>query len=185
MMSKFTHPIVLCGFMASGKTATAKAMGAIIHSDYVDLDVEIERREGASIPEIFKEHGEEYFRHLERKTVMQVIHESPKIISLGGGALQNQEILDGIKEQSILVFLRPDFELIFKRLITNKKRPLIAREWAETRNPEIVKERIKNVYLTRLPLYEQAHITQPVESDWSPYQVASMVFDQVSQFQSS
>jgi shikimate kinase len=116
---------------------------------------------------------------------MQVIHESPKIISLGGGALQNQEILDGIKEQSILVFLRPDFELIFKRLITNKKRPLIAREWAETRNPEIVKERIKNVYLTRLPLYEQAHIIQPVESDWSPYQVASKIFDQVSQFQSS
>jgi len=184
-MSKFIHPIVLCGFMASGKTATAKAMGAIIRSDYVDIDAEIEHREGASIPEIFKEYGEDYFRRIERKTVIQVINESPKIISLGGGALQNQEILDWIKEQSILVFIRPDFEIIFKRLITNKKRPLIAREWAESRNPEIVKERIKNVYLARLLLYEQAHITQPVESDWSPYQVASKIFDQVSQFQSS
>ena len=171
--------------MASGKTSTAKAMGAIIHSDYVDLDAEIERREGVSIPEIFKKHGEDYFRLIERKIVIQVINESPKIISLGGGALQNQEILNRIKEQSILIFIRPDFELIFKRLIANKKRPLIAREWAESRNPEIVKKRIKNVYLNRLPLYEQAHITQPVESDWSPYQVASKIFDQVSQFQST
>ena len=184
-MSKLTHPIVLCGFIASGKTATAKAMCAIIHSDYVDLDAEIERREGASIPHLFDEYGEDYFRRIERKTVLDVIHKAPKLISLGGGALQNQQLWDTIKEQSILVFIRPDFELIFKRLMSNKKRPLLAREWAESRNPEIVKERIKNVYLSRLPLYEQAHITQPVESDWSPYQVASKIFDQVSQFQSS
>ena len=90
-----------------------------------------------------------------------------------------------IKAHAILIFIRPDFEQIFKRLINNKKRPLVAHEWAESRNTEIVKERIKNVYLSRLSLYEQAHITQPVESNWSPYQVARKILDQVSQFKSS
>ena len=182
-MDRLTQPLILCGFMASGKTATAKAMGKILHAGFVDLDAEIEAEVGKSIPQIFKDHGEDYFRRIERSTVMKVINEAPKIISLGGGALQNQELLDQVKAHAILIFICPDFEQIFKRLINNRKRPLIAREWAESRNPDIVKERIKNVYLSRLPLYEQAHITQKVESNWSPYQVANTILDQVSQFQ--
>ena len=43
--------------MASGKTVTAKAIGGIIHSDFVDLDVQIEVDEGKSIPKIFRDHG--------------------------------------------------------------------------------------------------------------------------------
>ena len=170
--------------MASGKTATAKAMGKIFQSGFVDLDAEIEIDEGKSISQIFEDHGEDYFRRIERRTVIKVINEAPKIISLGGGALQNQELLDKVKANAILIFIRPDFEQIFKRLINSRKRPLIARVWAESINTDIAKERIKNVYLTRLPLYEQAHITQKVESNWSPYQVARKILDQVSQFQS-
>ena len=184
-MDRLTQSIVLCGFMASGKTATAKAIGGIIHSDFVDLDVKIEVDEGKSIPKIFRDHGEDYFRRIERRLVIETVNKKTKIISLGGGALQNQELLDVIKAQSILIFIRPDFEILFRRLINNKKRPLIAREWAKSRNPEIVKKRVKNVYLNRLSLYEQAHITQTVESNWSPYQVAIKILDQVSQFHSS
>ena len=183
-MDKLTQTIVLCGFMASGKTVTAKAIGGIIHSDFVDLDVQIEVDEGKSI-KIFRDHGEDYFRRIERRTMIEAVNKTPKIISLGGGALQNQELLDMIKAQSILIFIRPDFELLFRRLINNKKRPLVAYEWAKSRNPEIVKKSIKNLYLSRLSLYEQAHITQPVESNWSPYQVASKILNQVSQFKSS
>jgi shikimate kinase len=183
-MYTLTQPLILCGFMASGKTATAKAMGKILQSGFVDLDVQIEAEVGKSIPQIFKDHGEDYFRRIERRTVIKVINEAPKIISLGGGALQNQELLDKVKAHAILIFIRPDFEQIFKRLINSRKRPLIAREWAESINTDIAKERIKNVYLTRLPLYEQAHITQKVESNWSSFQVARKILDQVSQFQS-
>ena len=184
-MDKLTQPIVLCGFMASGKTATAKAIGGIIHSDFVDLDVQIEVDEGKSIPKIFRDHGEDYFRRIERRIMIEAVNKTPKIISLGGGALQNQELLDMIKAQSILIFIRPDFELLFRRLINNKKRPLVAHERAKSRNPELVKKSIKNLYLSRLSFYEQAHITQPVESNWSPYQVASKILNQVSQFKSS
>ena len=138
--------------MASGITATVKAMGKIFQSGYVDLDAEIEIDEGKSISQIFEDHGEDYFRRIERRTVIKVINEAPKIISLGGGALQNQELLDKVKAHAILIFIRPDFEQIFKRLINSRKRPLIAREWAESINTDIAKERIKNVYLTRLPL---------------------------------
>ncbi len=184
-MDRLTQPLVLCGFMASGKTATAKAIGNIIDSGFIDLDVQIEVNEGKSIRQIFRDHGEDYFRRIERRIMIEALNKTSKIISLGGGALQNQKLLDMIKAQSILIFIRPDFELLFRRLINNKKRPLIAREWAQSRNPEIVKKSIKNVYLDRLSLYEQAHITQPIESNWSPYQVASKILDQVSQFQSS
>ena len=93
-MDKLTQPIVLCGFMASGKTATAKAIGGIIHSDFVDLDVQIEFDEGNQ-PKIFRDHGEDYFRRIERR-IMIGSKQNPKNYFLGGGALQNQE-LDMIK----------------------------------------------------------------------------------------
>ena len=83
-MYRLTQPLILCGFMASGKTATAKAIGKIFQSGFVDLDVQIEVDEGKSIPQIFEDHGEDYFRRIERRTVIKVINEAPKIISLGG-----------------------------------------------------------------------------------------------------
>ena len=59
------------------------------------------------------------------------------------GALQNQELLDMVKAQSILIFIRPDFELLFRRLINNKKRPLVAHEWAKNQEIQNSKKKYK------------------------------------------
>ena len=51
-----------------------------------------------------------------------------------------------IKAQSILIFIRPDFEQLFRRLINNKKRPLVAHEWAKSRNTDIAKKYKKLIF---------------------------------------
>ena len=53
-------------------------MGGIIQSDFVDLDVQIEVDEGKSIPKIFRDHGEDYFRRIERRTMIEAVLTKPQ-----------------------------------------------------------------------------------------------------------
>ena len=61
--------IVLCGMMGAGKTCVGKRLAELTKKSFVDTDELIVREHGA-ITEIFKNHGEEYFRGLERKTAV-------------------------------------------------------------------------------------------------------------------
>ena len=58
--------IVLIGFMGTGKTSCGRMLASRLGCAFVDLDKQIEAKEGMSIPEIFEKHGEAYFRGKER-----------------------------------------------------------------------------------------------------------------------
>lgn len=57
--------VVLVGFMAAGKTSAGRALARRTGYRFVDLDEEVERRAGRTVPEIFREEGEAGFRRLE------------------------------------------------------------------------------------------------------------------------
>ena len=61
----FTGNLFLIGFMGSGKSTIAAELSRMLHRPVLEMDEEIEKREGMSIPAIFSEHGEAYFRQLE------------------------------------------------------------------------------------------------------------------------
>src|SRR6266852_6032342 len=66
-MKETSGPIFLVGFMGAGKTTTGKALARLLGWDFLDLDELIMDAERMSIPEIFKERGEAYFRRVERR----------------------------------------------------------------------------------------------------------------------
>ena len=53
--------IFLIGLPGSGKTTLAKDLAAQLMLPYVDLDVEIEKADMKTIPQIFKDKKEDYF----------------------------------------------------------------------------------------------------------------------------
>ncbi len=141
--------IVLTGFMGTGKTSVGRELSGKLGYEFIDTDVLIEKKEGKTIPQIFKEKGEEYFRELEQATVAEVSKIRNAVIATGGGVIKNRVNVNNLARRGIIVWLKADPEIIFKRVMTEGgKRPLLDVE-------EPLNE-IKKLLAERLPLYEQA-----------------------------
>ena len=73
MVSNTTN-IVLVGFMGAGKSTIGKALAKRLSMDFWDSDSRIEEVAGTSIPDIFRTHGEKYFRRLEYRVLCYLIN---------------------------------------------------------------------------------------------------------------
>lgn len=119
-----TNNIVLIGFMGSGKSTIGRLLAKEIDGYFLDTDSMIESLEGKSIPEIFKDKGEAYFRGLEHETVSWLKNNVQNaIISTGGGMLVYCEAL---KEVGKIIYLDVPFQTILSRMDGKEldKRPL-------------------------------------------------------------
>ncbi len=117
--------ITLTGLMGSGKSSVGHHLASLLKKDFVDTDTLIEERQGCSINEIFKEHGEKYFRKLENEVIRELLESSNQVISLGGGAIVNDENRKLIKSQSSLIALVADPQDLYDRVKRRKNRPLL------------------------------------------------------------
>ena len=153
--------IVLIGLMGAGKTALGRRLAARLDLPFVDADTEIEEAAGATISEIFAEHGEPYFRQGERKVIARLLLEAPQVLSTGGGAYMNEETRANIKERGVSVWLKADLRVLMKRVARRDHRPLLAGA-----DPEAVMRKLINA---RYPVYAEADIT--VESRDVPHEV--------------
>ena len=79
--------IVLVGMMGSGKTTIGKLLAEELKLPFYDSDNEIEKNLGIKINDIFKEHGELFFRNEELNFFEKKINQKQIIISSGGGSL--------------------------------------------------------------------------------------------------
>jgi shikimate kinase len=78
--------IVLIGFMGVGKTTIGQLAAKKLYWEFIDIDQEIEKRHHMSIPAMFEQKGEDYFRKVERELIVDVCtKERQKVLSLGGG----------------------------------------------------------------------------------------------------
>jgi shikimate kinase/3-dehydroquinate synthase len=107
--------VALVGFMGSGKSTAARAVGGI------DVDDLVETRAGKSIPEIFREQGEAAFRAQEEEAV---------ILALGGGAVTSPRVRDAL-EDTLTIWLDVDVDTCWER-VRASDRPL-AQDEAEFR----------------------------------------------------
>lgn len=83
--------LVLVGMPGSGKTTVGKLLAERSGKSFVDLDGEIARRAGMSIPEMFASQGEGPFRQLEHEVLTEACAKSGQIIATGGGAVLREE----------------------------------------------------------------------------------------------
>ena len=109
-LRKETLNTVLIGMPGAGKTYLGEKMAESQHKEFFDIDEIIAEREGMSIEEIFRLHGEDYFRDLETKTLREICMKSGKIIASGGGAVTMERNYDIIKQNSIVIWIKRDVD---------------------------------------------------------------------------
>lgn len=120
------RPIYLMGFMASGKSSLGARLARRLAIDFIDLDEFIEEEQGKTISTLFQEHGEDYFRKLERNA-LQIVSSKNAVISLGGGTPCQTENLEIIIKSGVSFYLKVRKEVLIGRLKGQKhKRPLVA-----------------------------------------------------------
>jgi len=140
--------LILCGFMATGKSSVGKRLAAVLDYDFLDMDAAIESEEGVSIPQIFSSRGEAAFRRLESRMVERIEGLSRYVIATGGGTIVNPQNLEKLLRCGILINLTADVQTILLRAGTGDDRPML-REGDRS-------ERVRRLMEQRAPAYAQA-----------------------------
>lgn len=117
--------IAVYGFMGVGKTTIGSLLAEKIGYTFIDMDNEIERREGVPISEIFGEQGESRFRELESELVTELAEKNGLVIACGGGTLASPENAEKLKNIAVFVYLTASIEEVITRTSINNTRPLL------------------------------------------------------------
>lgn len=150
LMLKEQKNIVLIGMPGCGKSTVGKILAENLHRELLDTDEEIIRADGRTIPEIFENDGETFFRELETTAVELVGKQLSKIIATGGGAVIKKENRDALKQNGTIVYLKKDLSLL-----SLEGRPLSKDEDA-----------VRKIYEARKDIYEAfADFTVEVDTD--------------------
>ena len=105
--------IALIGMPGSGKSTTGKALAKALGREFIDLDEELVRRAGRSIPDIFAADGEAVFRQMETEVVRDVCRGRGLVIATGGGVVTQERNRYPLRQNSHVVFLRqPDLSAL-------------------------------------------------------------------------
>ena len=156
--------------MGTGKTAVGGELSRLLSMELIDVDTEIERSQGITINEIFKQFGEPRFREIETEMIRKLSENKNSIISTGGGAVLKQENMDILRRNGVIVCLTATPETILERTINNSDRPLL-----QVENPF---KRIKELLDFRKPFYEKAGIMIDTEGK-TPLQIAGEIIEKV------
>lgn len=121
----FSGNIVLIGFMGAGKSTVSEYLSRKYNMDTVEMDQIIAEREKMSISDIFSVHGEEYFRDLETKLLIEMQAKTNTVISCGGGVPMRERNVKEMKKNGCVVLLTATPETILERVKDNHDRPLL------------------------------------------------------------
>jgi len=122
------NQLFLVGYMGAGKTTAANALSLRTGLPMVDLDEELERREGRSIAALFAQEGEMAFR-IKESDLLNEIAGNPAfpIVACGGGTMGNATNVRTMQAHGHVLWIDPPFEVILERLRANPGgRPLLA-----------------------------------------------------------
>ena len=164
--------IFLVGFMGAGKTSVGAAVARKLELGFIDLDAEISKALGATVPEIFAERGEKAFRAAESEALARTARLEDVVVATGGGAFCTQANRDTIhRSGGISVFLDVPWEELEKRLAHDHgHRPMYGDA-----------EAARRLFEARLPQYNLATIV--VDGNEDPARVAEKVAEALREAQ--
>jgi len=143
--------IVLVGMPGSGKTSIGRRLAQYLGVEFVDADQEIEAAAGMSIPDIFSQHGEPYFRAGEARVIARLLDKGPQVIATGGGAFASPDTRALVRARALSIWLKADVDLLLRRVKRKNDRPLL-----RVADPEAV---LKRLLAEREAVYAEADIT--------------------------
>lgn len=166
--------IYLVGPMGSGKSAIGKYLAFELDFRFLDTDALIESVSQKSIPEIFKQDGEEAFRDTESAVLGEVQPFIGCVVATGGGAVLRKPNW-GKMQTGIVVYLEAPVDVLVERLRHDTSRPLLA-------DAEDLRERISSILDQRRNLYEQADVAVHIKADQPVDEVGKEVIRNLTNF---
>lgn len=147
---KSTPSIFIVGMRGAGKTTTGGWLANILGRTFIDLDHELERRAGMTIPQIINESGRgwEGFRHDELELLRDVMKNQAQghVFSCGGGLVETPEakelLISYHQNGGIVLLVKRDAEQVIEYLMRDKTRPAYS-------------DQIRDVYDRRKPLFQE------------------------------
>ena len=157
--------VVLCGFMGCGKTTVGKLAAKKTGCGFTDTDDLIVRTLDMTIPEIFEQKGEPFFRRTEAEIVRSLCGKTI-VAACGGGAMLNPDTAAAAKAAgSAIVFLDVPFETCYERIKDDENRPIVMRS---------TKEELRALYDQRRSVYLQNSTIQ-IDCGGSPVETAEKI----------
>ncbi len=162
--------LVLCGMKHCGKSTHGRRLARMRGAEFVDTDERLEALylerygEKASCREIFRRHGEEFFRKLEAEVIAGLAETVPgagsRVTALGGGVPSNALITrDMLRRLGFCIFLEIDAETAFRRVAAGGLPPFLA----GAADPE---KSFAELYRTRSDFYRRcADLTVPIRGE--------------------
>ena len=118
--------IYLVGFMGAGKTTVARGLGRRLGWPIEDVDERIEARERKSVTAIFAQHGESYFRQVERQVLVELIPQRQVVVATGGGTFVDPENRALMLADGAVAWLDVPLSDVVARIPADGRRPLAA-----------------------------------------------------------
>ncbi len=163
--------IYLIGFMGCGKSSLGRRLARRLEYPFIDIDNEVERLSGSTIPEIFSSKGEEEFREMEKGVLQSTLDIQKAVIATGGGTPCYSDNMDFMLGNGITVYLKMSPASLSHRLeYARRKRPLIGNMKGER-----LLSFIESKLIEREEYYIRSHCIIKGESV-RPGQVISLVF---------
>lgn len=159
--------IALIGFMGAGKSTIGTLLARRLGMRFVDLDEDISREAGMSIPEIFQREGEEGFRDHESRALRENLHGEGKVLACGGGIILRPENVDLLRERCTVIYLQAGRETILQRVGGGEGRPLLA--------AGDVAERVEELMARREEAYRRAAHVVVTTDERTPEEVVEEI----------
>jgi len=165
------RPMVIVGFMGSGKSAVARELARLAERESVDLDQMIKLQTDLTPRDIIEHKGEEIFREVEKAVLRQVLDKrGDAVIALGGGAFsieQNRKLIT--QHNGITVWLDATFEICWQRILAaGTERPLARNE-----------QQARLLYDKRRKDYARAQLHINVQNEKSAAETAAEILPQL------
>ncbi|MBE6600972.1 MAG: shikimate dehydrogenase [Ruminococcaceae bacterium] len=154
--------IVLVGMPACGKSTVGRLIAEHTGRAFCDLDEEIVKAAGMSIPEIFQRDGEIGFRNLETQVLKAVAQQNSMVLATGGGAILRDENVVALRRNGRLYFIDRPLE----ELMPTEDRPLASSREAIRKRFEERYPRYCAVADSRVPVYGDAEaVARSIEQE--------------------
>ena len=168
--------IYLIGFMGSGKSTTGELLAAALGLPFIDTDDVIEKEEKTSIPRIFAERGESYFRKREHGVLRRLTRRhrvSGFVMATGGGMPACGRNIRYMRRHGKVVYLEADMPTLLSRIRTSGSRPVYSALGAGDERKR--KQEACALLERREPFYRRAHITVRSTNDTTAVETARRI----------
>ena len=165
--------VVLVGYRGTGKSTVAGLVAQALGYEVINLDAEIVRRAGRSIPDLVAERGWEGFRDLEEEVCRSCAQEPGRVVDCGGGVVEREANFEVLRNAGRVFWLTATVATIVERIQGDDQRPSLTGTKSFT-------EEVSEVLERREPLYRKlAHVAVPTDGR-TPAELAAEIVERVT-----